>query len=86
MSEHLSNATVLLTAVERGDPIVLQIADNGRGFATVRHQAVGHGYGLTTMRERAHRLGGRIEINSAPGTGTEVIVTVPYLCHSNERE
>jgi signal transduction histidine kinase len=66
--------------------VVLKITDNGRGFATVRHQPGGYGYGLTTMRERAYRLGGRIEINSAPGTGTEIIVTVPFLYQSDERE
>jgi signal transduction histidine kinase len=57
--------------------VVLKIKDNGQGFATIKHQAPGHGYGMSTMRERARRLGGRIDINSAPGTGTEVRITVP---------
>jgi len=57
--------------------IVLKIKDNGQGFATIKHQTAGHGYGMATMRERARRLGGRIEINTAPGTGTEVRFTVP---------
>jgi signal transduction histidine kinase len=57
--------------------VVLKIKDNGQGFATIKHQAAGHGYGMSTMRERARRLGGRIDINSVPGTGTEVRITVP---------
>ncbi len=57
--------------------VVLQIKDNGQGFAAIRRQAGGQGYGLATMRERAGRLGGRIEINTVPGAGTEVTITVP---------
>jgi len=57
--------------------VVLKIKDNGQGFATVKRQAAGHGYGLSTMRERARRLGGKIDMNSVPGTGTEVKITVP---------
>jgi signal transduction histidine kinase len=58
--------------------VVLKIKDNGQGFATIKQQAGGHGYGMSTMRERAFCLGGRIDINSAPGTGTEVRITVPH--------
>src|SRR5260370_31786372 len=57
--------------------LVLKIKDNGQGFATIKHQAAGHGYGMSTMRERACRLGARIDINSAPGADTEVRITVP---------
>jgi len=68
-----SRATAASVALGYGPGVVvLKIKDNGQGFATVPRQAGGRGYGLTTMRERAHRLGGSIEINSTPGTGTEV--------------
>ncbi len=60
------------------DVAVMKIEDNGQGFATIEHQAGGHGYGFSTMRERAHRLGGRVPINSAPGQGTEVTISVPF--------
>jgi len=73
-----SRATSASLSLGRGPSvIVLKIKDNGQGFATIKHQAAGHGYGMATMRERARRLGGRIEINTAPGTGTEVRITVP---------
>jgi signal transduction histidine kinase len=51
----------------------LEIADDGRGFDPL--QVVG-GYGLGDMRERAERLGGRLEISSAPGKGTRISVWV----------
>ena len=51
-----------------------EVADDGRGFdpASVRE-----GVGISGMRERASALGGRLEIESAPGRGTTVKVEVP---------
>ena len=73
-----SRATCALLSLCYGCGVtVMKIEDNGQGFATISHQAGGHGYGLSTMRERAHRLGGRVAINSAPGQGTEVTISVP---------
>jgi signal transduction histidine kinase len=57
--------------------VVLKIEDNGHGFAKTKPQVGGHGHGLGTMRERAHRLGGRMEINTTPRAGTEITITVP---------
>ena len=53
----------------------LCVADNGRGFDP-RADHAGH-YGLLGMRERAQRLGGRLELKSQPGAGTEVRVVMP---------
>jgi signal transduction histidine kinase len=50
--------------------ILLEVEDDGRGFVA-RRAASGH-LGLATMRERARALGGRLEIDSAPGQGTVV--------------
>jgi signal transduction histidine kinase len=35
--------------------------------------------GLGIMRERAEMLGAKLNINSAKGHGTQVIITWPYL-------
>ncbi|MFL6252100.1 MAG: ATP-binding protein [Actinomycetes bacterium] len=37
----------------------------------------GRGQGLRNLRERAEGLGGRAEIDSSPGQGTRVRVTIP---------
>lgn len=51
------------------------VADNGRGFdPAVGRQA---GLGLIGMRERAVLLGGDLRIDSAPGSGTRVVLEVP---------
>ena len=51
------------------------VEDDGRGFAlgTVRE----HALGLVGMRERAQLLGGRVDVESAPGAGTTIVVELP---------
>jgi signal transduction histidine kinase len=61
----------------RSSCVVLGIKDNGQGFVATQYQAGAHGFGLPTMRDRAHRLGGSMDINTAPGNGTELRMTVP---------
>ncbi|MGE5619122.1 MAG: ATP-binding protein [Sphingomonadaceae bacterium] len=57
--------------------VEMTISDNGRGFDP--SGADEGGLGLTTMRERAARLGGSISIHSTPGHGTIARVTVPLV-------
>jgi two-component system sensor histidine kinase UhpB len=80
--EALSNAArhsgagriqVQLTRTETGG-VVLDVADNGRGFAF--DQAEG-GLGIAGMRERALLVGGDLTIESRPNHGTTVRLTVP---------
>ena len=61
--------------------VVLEVKDNGVGIpadklARFNRNGTGMGVGLTGMRERVRDLGGRFELNSAPG-GTLVRVSVP---------
>ena len=56
--------------------VTLSIRDDGRGFeAASLQRAVGHG--LSNMRTRARDLGGRFVIDSTPGAGTTVRLTLP---------
>jgi signal transduction histidine kinase len=60
----------------------LVVSDDGRGFdpslcAGLVGRAAQGGLGLTGMRERAALAGGHAEVNSRPGAGTTVTVTVP---------
>ncbi|MDK2931690.1 MAG: two-component system, NarL family, nitrate/nitrite sensor histidine kinase NarX [Bacillota bacterium] len=69
-------------AVRPGE-VELTVEDDGRGFDPVRpvgattQESGGEGFGLGIMRERAEAVGGRLEIRSAPGRGTKVMVRVP---------
>jgi signal transduction histidine kinase len=53
----------------------LEVCDDGRG--TVPPAPDGAGFGLVGLRERAARLGGRVTVESAPGTGTTLRLEVP---------
>jgi signal transduction histidine kinase len=49
----------------------LSIADDGRGFARDRN---GSGFGMTSMQERADRIGASLTIVTAPRSGTEIVL------------
>ena len=59
------------------DRIVLEIADNGRGFDVVTRQAGTGGLGLRAMRDRVAEHGGQFTIDSTPGAGTRIRVCLP---------
>lgn len=54
--------------------LVLEIADDGHGFDPAGRSP---GLGLTSMRERAERLGGELTVTSGHGAGTVVRAVVP---------
>jgi signal transduction histidine kinase len=63
-----------------GDPVVLEVADDGRGMAAeggLAGLARGGGMGVVGMRERASEVGGELTIAAQPGRGTVVRVRVP---------
>ena len=57
-----------------GGGVALEVADDGRGFAFDESQ---RGLGIGGMRERALLIGAELEIESRPGHGTTVRLTVP---------
>ena len=74
-----ANPTVIRVTLQWDAPnLVLQVRDNGSGIAAARLEA-SEGLGLGNMRERASEIGGRFEIQTAAGRGTNIIVTLPIL-------
>jgi two-component system, NarL family, sensor histidine kinase LiaS len=55
--------------------VTLRVADDGRGFDPA--QGTGGGFGLQSMRERLVKLGGHVDVESAPGKGTRVTSVCP---------
>lgn len=73
--KHARAKHVSLTLYDAGHQYVLQIADDGVGFEV--DPAKRSSYGLSTMKERAERLGGSTEIRSKPGSGTSIHLSIP---------
>ena len=81
------HVTVTLSYIT--DVVALDVRDDGAGFSpNVAPGALGRtaaegapaatgGFGLRGLRERAEQLGGTVEVESAPGEGTTVSVTIP---------
>jgi two-component system sensor histidine kinase UhpB len=59
-----------------GRQVLTVVEDDGQGF-TVAGDLPGGGLGLFGMQERAAYVGGAVEIDSEPGAGTRVRVTIP---------
>lgn len=71
---HASATHVTVQLSQEKGRVTLLIRDDGQGFdpKTIRDGS----YGLTSLRERAEELGGRLDVRSEPGAGTEVRVHV----------
>jgi len=73
--KHAGAQTACVRVDARAKRLVLEIADDGRGFdPAAAHN--GH-FGLESMRSRADELGADLHIISAPGRGTVVRVELP---------
>lgn len=72
------SATVTLSYME--DMIVLDVQDDGKGFVPSNNNAApGNGFGLAGMRERTEALQGSFSIESVPGEGSTISITLPVL-------
>lgn len=69
VAKHAQAREVWIEVVATGRELVAEVRDDGVGFA----EGNGHsGNGLRNLRERAARISGRLAVDSAPGQGTRV--------------
>jgi ligand-binding sensor domain-containing protein/two-component sensor histidine kinase len=73
-ARHSHCSSVTVDFQRTGAKLTLSVADNGVGFDTSREST---GQGLASLRRRATRLGGTLEVRSAPSGGTTVTLRVP---------
>jgi signal transduction histidine kinase len=75
VARHASASRVGLTLSYTDDVVLLDARDDGAGFTP----GATRGFGLRAMRQRLRLVGGRLEIESAPGAGTAVSASVPAI-------
>ena len=76
IARHARASHAMIALQDHGDELLLSIADDGCGMAA---ELTGEKktFGMLGMRERVNMLGGRISIDSAPGRGTHIEVSIP---------
>lgn len=74
-----AEASNVRIAVRHDPDLLLQIVDDGVGFQVERETAASDAehMGLFSMRERASAVGGQAAIDSTPGVGTTLEITIP---------
>jgi signal transduction histidine kinase len=73
IERHASAKSATIAVRQEQDSIVLSVEDDGSGFDPKRTR----GLGLVGMEERVKQLGGRMDVQSNPGKGTRLRVTLP---------
>jgi signal transduction histidine kinase len=71
---HARRVDVSLVYNDNDDSLQLSVSDDGCGFDT---NPKSHGMGLRSIRERVSSIRGTVQIQSAPGQGTRILVQVP---------
>jgi len=77
-----------VAVVTEGEYVRMRVEDNEIGFDVSEiesHDDRARWFGLFSIRERLHHLGGDVEIVSEAGRGTQVSLTAPLQQNKNRR-
>ena len=85
ITKHSKATRAQVTATVAGQSVSIVISDDGEGFAaTDSTKTSGESHiGLSSMRERATLMRGHFELESQPGRGTTIRVSVPITEHAD---
>lgn len=75
LARHSGCSAAIVEIEDGGGLITLRISDNGTGFDP---ETASSGNGSLNIRQRAQRSGGRVAVESSPGTGTTVVAVLPH--------
>jgi two-component system, NarL family, sensor histidine kinase UhpB len=82
-AQHSGAEHVHVNLAREGDHVELTVADDGSGFT---FDQAARGLGIAGMRERALLVGGDMQVESRPDSGTRVRLTVPLEPADRSRE
>lgn len=74
--KHAQACNITVQLVRSASNINITIEDDGQGFEVSRENTGGSG--LNNMQSRIKNLGGTIDIDSQHGSGTTIIIEIPY--------
>jgi signal transduction histidine kinase len=74
IQKHSNASRVLFQGYSTSTEIVLKLKDDGVGFDP---QQINSGCGLQGIIERVQAIHGKLEVETAPGRGTQILVTIP---------
>lgn len=78
-SKHGGAHYVKISIVRETDPVRIRISDDGSGFdPALLNQETSKHFGLMIMRERMAQIGGTVNVESQPSSGTTVSLEVPF--------
>jgi PAS domain S-box-containing protein len=77
--KHSNAKHTLISLTDDQDSLYVSIKDDGKGFDTEQKR---RGIGLVNMSNRVESFNGELIIDSSPGNGCEVRITIPYLHNS----
>ncbi len=81
--KHAAAHRVVVEARRDGEELLLEVRDDGRGFDPAAPRTSDWPqFGISTMRERAASVGGKLEIVARPGAGTTVRVRLPVAAEA----
>ena len=87
IGQHARASSVLVRlTVDAAGGVAVSVRDNGRGFDPSQLGPADHAghFGLRQMRERILDLGGTLDIRSALGQGTELVITLPPVAQGGQ--
>jgi len=81
VARHAEASRAAVTLSYSDDVVLLDVRDDGVGFAVGEHRGSTEsgGFGLRTIRQRLARVDGTLAIESEPGAGTAINASVPTL-------
>jgi signal transduction histidine kinase len=79
ISKYAEASEVILDLYRKDDFVYVRVKDNGKGFdmnEAAKYKKMGRGFGLLNMKERAELVGGKVDIISSLGKGTDVLLEI----------
>jgi len=83
VAKHAGTSEARVRLWGEGRSMMMSVEDRGAGFD---HEAIPPGFGLFSIRERLNHLGGSMQVDSAPGAGTRIMVVAPMSVTGPEEQ